>query len=188
MIQRVTGMAGLIAVFACLAQAYQVSAEDNTKNKDSQTDQQFVQKASAIDLAEINLGNLAARLGSSDQVKQFGQHMVADHTKSSRMLTAIVDRKQLKSATTMDKKHQALFDKLKTLNGADFDKEYMRNMAMGHKEAVDLYRQEAKQGKDEDLKTFAQSTLPTIESHLKMAQDVANKLGVDKGEKSQTER
>jgi len=177
MMKRVRAVAALVAVSACLMQACLLSAEERNKANESSTDQSFVEKASAIDLAEINLGNLAARLGTNEQVKQFGQQMVADHTKSSKMLLAVSDKKSLKSATAMDKKHQELFDKLKTLSGAEFDRDYMKHMVMGHQKAVELYRQEAKQGKDEDLKAFAQKTLPTVEMHHKMAQEINDKIG-----------
>jgi len=160
---------------AFLGQTWESRSEEKNKDKEALTDEQFAKMASAIDLAEINLGNLAARLATSSQVKQFGQKMVTDHTKSSRMLLAITDQKSLKTATAMDKKHQALNDKLKTLNGAEFDREYMKHMVMGHEKAVAMYRQQAKQGKDADLKAFAEKTLPVVEMHLKMAKELAGK-------------
>lgn len=53
----------------------------------------------------------------------------------------------------------------------------MTMMVKEHKEAVDLYQKEAKSGKTEELKSFASETLPTLQEHLKMAQDIAQKTG-----------
>jgi len=41
-----------------------------------------------------------------------------------------------------------------------------------HKAAVDLFNGEAKNGKNTEMKAFAQKTLPTIKEHYQMAQDL----------------
>jgi len=42
-------------------------------------------------------------------------------------------------------------------------------MVKDHEEAVSLFDEEAKTGKDPELKAFAAKTLPTLKDHLKMA-------------------
>jgi putative membrane protein len=61
---------------------------------------------------------------------------------------------------------------LKQKSGADFDRAYSKAMVKDHKEAVALFKSEAASGKNADLKAFAQTTLPTLESHLKMAESL----------------
>jgi len=142
------------------------------------TDEKFVMMASAMDLAEINLGRVAVQKAMNPEVKQFGQKMVADHTKSSKELLMLLGKKQgLKAASTMDQEHQALHDKLSQLKGADFDQMYMMHMAQDHKKAVALFKHQASEGKDEDLKAFAAKTLPVVQEHLKMAEQLAHGKG-----------
>ena len=43
-------------------------------------DKAFVRKALEGGMAEVQMGQIAAEKGSSDDVKQFGQKMVTDHT------------------------------------------------------------------------------------------------------------
>src|SRR4051794_35189102 len=100
------------------------------------TDQEFVQKASASGLAEVNLGRLAARLGGSADVKKFGKHMVEDHTKGNEKLLKVANKKRLTVARTMDAEHDRLSRKLAALSGAEFDREYMAGQVKDHKEAV----------------------------------------------------
>jgi len=141
------------------------------------TDAQFVMKASASDLAEINLGNFAAERAASSQVKQFGQKMVNDHKKSSKELLTIVGNKQnLAPAKKMDAKHEAVLEKLVAIKGVEFDKAYMMHMVMDHKTAVGLFQHQAKNGKDEDLRAFAAKTLPVIQEHLRLAQQITQDL------------
>ena len=131
------------------------------------TDAQFVKKASASDLAEINLAQIALQQTQSADVKDFAQRMVKDHTTSTKKLLAIAGKKALIPAAQMDEKHQATAEKLLSLKGVDFDRTYIKHMVMDHKEAVALYKSQANYGKDEDLKTFAAKTLPVIQQHLK---------------------
>jgi len=140
------------------------------------TDAQFPMQASMIDLAEINLGRLAARQAGSADVKQFGQRMVDDHSKASREMLAVASKKGLTAARTMDAMHQALATRLLGLRGAEFDREYMMHMVEGHRMAVALYEAESQNGKDPDVKAFAAKTLPIVREHLKMAQDINGKL------------
>ena len=55
----------------------------------------------------------------------------------------------------MDSAHQEKFDKLKGLQGADFDKEYDSIQQSAHKDAVDLFSRYGKSGDNKDLKAFA---------------------------------
>ena len=52
-------------------------------------------------------------------------------------------------------------------------------MLKDHKEAVSLFQKESK-SKDSDLSGFASSTLPTLQEHLKMAQDLGKSPGAKK--------
>jgi putative membrane protein len=67
-------------------------------------------------------------------------------------------------------------DQLSGLSGENFDREFMRHMVSDHEKAVDLFRKEAQGGQDAQVKQFAQQTLPTLQDHLKQAQEVQGNL------------
>jgi predicted outer membrane protein len=46
-----------------------------------------------------------------------------------------------------------------------------------HQETIALFQQEAQSGKDPDIKQLAAQALPTLQQHLKMAQDLARTTG-----------
>jgi len=157
--------------------------EDKPARAADTSDQQFVLTASASGLAEVNLGNLAAKRASDPAVKEFGQHMVKDHTKANKELLKVANKKGYKVAGKMDAEHQKLFGKLSKARGSEFDTAYMDGQVKDHEEAVSLFEKESKGGKDEDLKALAKKTLPTLREHLKMAKEVRGKLKGGKGEK-----
>ncbi|MCU1279604.1 MAG: outer membrane protein [bacterium] len=132
-------------------------------------DKTFVDKAAVGGMAEVKLSTLAMDKGQSTEVKQFARKMVEDHSKANMELKQIADKKNLAMPAKLDDKHQMVYDKLAKLDGADFDKEYMRAMAMDHDDAVKLFKQQSESGHDPELKTFAMKTLPTIQKHDDMA-------------------
>jgi putative membrane protein len=141
------------------------------------SDQRFVTKAAAGGLAEVELGKLAADKGTSEQVKQFGQKMVDDHGKANDELKTIASKKNITLPSDLDAKDKALRDRLAKLSGASFDRAYMQAMLKDHRTDVSEFRTESKSGKDADVKAWAAKTLPTLESHLKLAQDDNRAVG-----------
>ena len=61
---------------------------------------------------------------------------------------------------------------MSTKSGDDFDRAYMASQVRAHRDAVSLFQKESKSGKDAELKSFAATTLPALQEHLKMARDL----------------
>lgn len=141
----------------------------------SAADKKFVMDAAKGGLMEVELGKVAAEKGNSPDVKQFGQRMVDDHSKANDQLKSIAEQKGVTLPTDLDAKDKAMKDKLSGLSGDQFDKMYMHHMVMDHKKDVAEFKKESNSGKDNDVKNFASQTLPTLEDHLKQAQDVNGK-------------
>ncbi len=135
-------------------------------------DRTFVQKAAIGGMTEVQAGTVAKDKATNPAVKDFAARMVADHTKANTELTSAATAKGVTPPGTIDKAHQKDLDKMSKLSGADFDKAYMKQMVSDHKSTVSLFEKEAKSGKDADLQAWAGKTLPTLQEHLKMAQDL----------------
>ncbi len=103
----------------------------------SRGDKDFFRDIAIANMAEIELGRMATERAVSPDVKKFGQTMIDDHTKAGDELKAVASRHNVTLPTALDDKHNDLHDKLAKLNGADFDKEYMKAMVDGHEAVVD---------------------------------------------------
>jgi putative membrane protein len=148
--------------------------------KSTPADQSFVKKAAYGGIAEVEMGKLAKEKASSAEVKQFAEKMVSDHTKANDDLKEIAKAKDIRVPAELDPEHKAKLDKLRKSSGATFDENYMKEQVAGHQKMHDLLAQQAKSGKDQDLKSFAERTLPTVESHHQMAETIQKKLGGQK--------
>jgi putative membrane protein len=140
-------------------------------------DRQFMTRAAMMDMAEIQTGRLAVSQGASESVRQFGQRMIDDHTRTSQQLMQMASAAGFTPPQTLDEKHQAAAAKLSGLTGAEFDRAYMKQMVKDHQEAVSLYQRQSTRGTMPELRSFASATLPALQEHLTMARSIAGGSG-----------
>lgn len=140
-------------------------------------DQKFAMEAARGGMAEVELGRLAQQKASNADVKQFAQRMVDDHSKANDQLKAAAEKAGITLPTDAGPKHQAMMSRLQGLSGDAFDREYMKHMVQDHKKDVSEFQKQANSGSESNLKEFAQSTLPTLQEHLRMAQEISSKGG-----------
>jgi putative membrane protein len=140
----------------------------------SATDQKFVNEAAIGGKFEVEAGKLAEK-SSNGEVRGFGQRMVKDHSAAGDQLKQIVTAEGGNVPQQLDQKHQQLLDKLASLKGTEFDREYMQNMVKDHDEDTQKFADAAKNLSDPKLKRFAQETLSVIQNHDKMAHQIESK-------------
>jgi putative membrane protein len=133
-----------------------------------ESDVDFATKAAVGGMAEVQFGNLAIQKTTNTQIKDFANMMVKDHGKANDELMAIATTKNITLPTMLDDEHQKKMSELSGRSGNDFDKTYVDAMVDGHKKTLKLMQDEAKDGKDADLRAFAAKTAPIVQSHLNM--------------------
>ena len=67
---------------------------------------------------------------------------------------------------------QQQMQRLGTLKGAQFDAEFANLMAQGHDKAIKMLEQSQSTVQNSQLRTFITSTLPTLRTHLQVAQSL----------------
>lgn len=137
----------------------------------SDFDRAFVIRAAQSNLAEVELSQVALKQASNDQVRQYAQHMIDEHTKANARLMQLLEQNGLTPVRPqLDAKHQAIRAQLVQLTGQQFDQQYMDVMRQDHVETVALFQQAAQKLQHPDLRAFAKNTLPNLQNHLQMAQ------------------
>ncbi len=136
----------------------------------------FVRAVATSDLYEMEASRLAEQRSQNEQVKRFAQQMLRDHGKTTGELKGILPQLQGVSAqqmpTSLDQQHQALVQQLQGAQGAEFDRVFARQQLQSHQTAVELFRAYAQSGDDAQLKRWASQTLPSLEEHLRQAQQL----------------
>jgi putative membrane protein len=138
----------------------------------------FFEQAAEGGLAEVEAGKLAQSKGSRPEVKRFGAMMVRDHSKANAQLQQIAEGSGITLPTTLNSEHLAMRDKLASLSGEAFDREYIRAQIKDHETTVGLMKAEIDSGRNGGARTFAQKTLPTVQAHLEQIRQIAAEAGV----------
>jgi putative membrane protein len=144
-------------------------------------DKAFVKNALEGGNAEIQLGKLAQQKGQSDDVKQFGEKMVTDHTQMAEQMKPIAQQLNVSPSTGIPAKDKMLYSKLEKMSGADFDREYIMAMVKDHQKDLSEFKKEASSGKDPQVKQAAEQGSSIISEHLSMAKQMAQKHNVNVG-------
>jgi putative membrane protein len=141
---------------------------ETSPNSLSSRDSNFVMQAAQTGMLEVQLGKLAVQRGSSAGVKQYGQQMVEEHTQKNQELMQLAMQKGVEVPTEMSSQNKALGDRLSGLSGTSFDTAYKQAMLDSHKQAIALFQAQSQQGQDPELKAWATKTLPNLQAHLQM--------------------
>jgi putative membrane protein len=145
-------------------------------NQPNVADRNFARAAAAGGLAEVELGRLADHNGLSPEARQFGQRMLADHSKANDQLKALAAAANIPLPNAPGPEDQAMRERLDKMRGEAFDRDYIRGQISAHQETVQLFEYEIGSGQDAQLKNFAAQTLPVLMRHLEMAQNINARL------------
>lgn len=162
----------LVIAMACGA-AFAQNAQLDKK------DREFMEKAAAGGMMEVEVGKIAEQKAQNADVKSFGSMLNSDHTAANQELMALAQKKGVTLPTALPKKEQKTVDKLS--KSKNFDKDFTKDAVSDHKKDIKEFEKEAKNGKDADVKAFAEKTLPTLQKHLQTAEGLEKSM---KGKKS----
>jgi putative membrane protein len=136
-------------------------------------DQKILMDMAAGNMAEIEMAKLADSKSQNDQVKTYAKQMIDDHTKALTDIQQLATAKAVTLPTEIDKKHKAMADKLGALSGDAFDKAYIKQAGVDdHKKMHGMLGSAHKKAKDADVKALVARIQPTVEQHLKAAQQM----------------
>lgn len=143
---------------------------------DINADSKFIVQIAADNIFEIRLGTLAEKKATNPAVKQFGQQMVADHTRLEDQLTALVSKGR-PFLPGLGQQHEQEFNQLEKLSGAEFDRAYMTSMIQNHQNAVNTYQTQGQTAHSTEVRQYVTGALPTLQQHLSMAGQVGSQVG-----------
>jgi putative membrane protein len=138
----------------------------------------FVMAASESDHYEILAATVATIQGQDPRVRTFAEEMIRDHMRLAESLRQAALASGLPPPDPgLSSDEASLLATLQGARGSEFDKTYARQQELAHAQAVAVEESFAAAGADPNLKKAADSALPTIRDHLKMARQLRADLG-----------
>jgi putative membrane protein len=160
--------------------------QTNGPNTQALDDQEFVRKALEGGAAEVQMGQLAQQKSQSDDVKQFAQKMVDDHTKLDEQMQPVAQHLGISEPKGPSKKDSKLIAKLESLSGPQFDQEYIKAMLKGHKQDLKDFKDEAQMAADPNVKQVAQQGETVVSQHLQLIEQIAQSHNIATGQEKET--
>jgi len=204
-IQLAGALAVVIAFVPVTQFSAQSKAKKNPHTESAaQLSDQFIPHVLEMNAAEAEFARVAQNKAQNQRVKDFAEMIVTAHTQTIENLGGLYaagydTTKMTKSGHKMDnyesrqkptesrfsndvywhldKEHQRTLDRLNSLTGAAFDREFVNVMVRGHQNGISFYETHLaafnERSADNVQKAFAllaRASLPTLKDHLKQAQ------------------
>jgi putative membrane protein len=160
---------------------------------------ELVQVMAEINRSEIAVGQLAQRQARNAQVKTFARTLANEHTQGLRRIRQIARSANIPLDTTdvsarsdtaaaatgasatgatgpvvtqLRTMHQQTMDRLRNLQGADFDTAFMNAQVIAHQQALDLLQQSQGQAQDSTLQRHVTTATESVRKHLDRAREL----------------
>jgi len=132
----------------------------------------LLNKANQINYEEIETAKLAhEKAGDNQALLTYADTIKGDHEANEESVTALSRQKSVKlEGTDSDKVDKS---PLRDLKGGAFNEAYLSEQVRGHEEALRAFESAREQFKgDPDMDLYVQQTLPVLQAHLKMAENL----------------
>jgi len=146
------------------------------------SDPQIVQIVQTANQIDIEQARLALRKSKNQQVKDFANQMISDHTNLHKAVADLANKLNVTpqdSDTSKQLKQQAADEskKLKSLSGSAFDQEYVSHEVAYHQAVIDAATKTLiPNAKNADVKSALEGAAPLLQGHLQHAQQLQQSL------------
>lgn len=159
-------MVAVAALTLCMT-ATAAHAFTNDKDKD------FYETASQGSKAEIALAHLALQKSLNHDVRLFAQKMIHDHTKLIENMKPIAKKLGASSPEDLSLEAHAEVQKLQSLSGNEFSREYLRMMVEDHHKDLRDFQAGENETTDPVVKRNVHLAGAVIEQHVKIIDQLA---------------
>ena len=140
-------------------------------DKVARGDRKFIEEAAGSGMFEVQVSQLAVSKATDANVKSYASMLVDHHTAANNELVKIANAKGVEVPAAPPRAMRKDIEKLGKKNGADFDKDFVRDVGIkAHEKDIKKFEKASKDVKDAELKAFVDKTLPVLREHLAAAQ------------------
>jgi putative membrane protein len=144
--------------------------DDRGRGALSAQDRTFLNEAARGARYEVMAGRQAADHAATPEVRQFGQRMVAEHSREYDELARVAKDVGMPIPDRPDHPLQRILDLFGQLDGPRLDCAYTPQEFSDHENDVARFETESQRGTNGEIRAFAGRALPMLRGHLDMAE------------------
>jgi putative membrane protein len=159
-----------------------ISQRVSAQQKSNLSDPEIAKVAVVANQIDIDNANIAKEKSQNNDVKNFAQTMINDHTSVINQATALVKKLNVTPKDNATSKQllsdaQKTQSNLRSKSGSAFDKAYIDNEVAYHQAVINTVQNVLiPEAKNSELKQLLQNVLPTLKTHLEHAQMLQKNL------------
>jgi predicted outer membrane protein len=136
----------------------------------------LLNKANQMNYEETETAKLAHdRAGDNQALLTYADTIKGDHEANEEAVSALSRQKSIKLNGTDSSKVDN--SPLRNLKGGAFNEAYLADQVQGHKDALEAFMSAKGQFRgDPDMELYVQQTIPVLQAHLKMAENLKNHI------------
>ena len=139
----------------------------------SAADRDFAHSAALANMFEIGASQMAPKHTSSSDVLSLADMINRDHTVAMNELMAIMQARGMAIPGDVSPHQRKMMDTLGTDYGYEYDRDFVRLVGIrAHENDIATFQQQMASLSDPQLRDWAARTLPHMQQHLRMAQDI----------------
>jgi putative membrane protein len=158
-------MAGM-ACGTSAAQPTGATVSPTSRGQVSAQDRGWLTEAHQANLAEIEVGGLARKKGTTSAVRSSGRMLVTDHTAFDGKVTRLAEHLGVSLPKTPAPADVAAAHRMRRQSGKSFDQDFLSTMVSGHQKVIADTRTEVSQGSSARVVALAKQALPELRKHL----------------------
>lgn len=156
-------------------------ADAGKKDNLDRADRNFVKEAAIDGMYEVEVGKIASEQGGDPAVKSFGRKLASDHSAANDELKQLSSARNLDLPGELPMAKQRSLDKLRKASGSQFDRQFIDKVAIkDHEKDIKRFEEQARKGKDPEIRAWAEKTLPKLREHLADARRLQGNSGADR--------
>ncbi len=172
----------ILPIILALATPCAFAAPGTPAVKDQATtahqDTEFLKKASQGNVDEIDLAQQALKKSNNQDIKDFAQKIIDDHTALAQKMQPFANEAGLDVPKDPDASTEAEKLKLDIMSGNSYDKAYIKEMVEDHHKDLMQFRQEVATTGYPAFKSAVENGEKVIREHLEMANKLAKSMGL----------
>lgn len=156
--------------------------EANQRNKKTieseelKKDARFLVDAKSYSLLLLEMSELAAETGYSSSVQAFANKVNKDHERLNKQLKQIAGNQKIKLPQEMSKSHKLILQDLTDADRKDFDRRFVRSAERIYEDNIELYKNIATAGANDNIRAFAAKTLGLLRSNQQRADELEDQI------------
>lgn len=148
------------------------TASSTAHGEVSAQDRSWLTEIHQANLAEVELGDLAEKKGSTPAVRSAGRMLATEHTDFDAKVTRVAGRLGVPLPTALAPADATAANRLRGETGKSFDQDFLAAMVSGHEKAIADTKTQISQGSSPQVIALAKEALPHLRKHLAVLKKV----------------